>query len=113
MFNVTETSERVSPGGSVIDLGSVDSFAKVKLDSTHPVIAQEQIHNGTISRHLSTRLMNSTMTLFVALFFVTIMRAILIPSYLSMPSSVTLRELTRTSESYPGGFWSIRTQSPP
>jgi len=46
---------RVSPDGSVTDLGSLDSVAKVKVDSTHPVIAQEEIHNATISMYFSVR----------------------------------------------------------
>ena len=49
---MTETSVRVSPGGIVIHFGSLDSLAKLKLDSTHPVIAQEETHNATISRYL-------------------------------------------------------------
>jgi len=49
--NVTETSSRVSPGGSVNHLGSLDSLAKVKIDSTHPLIAQEETNTAAISRY--------------------------------------------------------------
>lgn len=44
---------RVSPGGSVIHLGSLDSLARLKVDSRHPVIAHEEKHNAAKSRHVS------------------------------------------------------------
>jgi hypothetical protein len=34
-----------------MNLGSLDSLAKVKVDSRHPLIAQEEIHNARIARH--------------------------------------------------------------
>lgn len=50
-----ETSARVTPGGGVTNLGSLDSLAKVKFDSMHPVIAQQETRSATISANLSVR----------------------------------------------------------
>ena len=47
---MTEMSLRVSPGGSAMHDGSLDSLAKVKLDSAHPVIAHDETHNAAMNR---------------------------------------------------------------
>lgn len=49
------TSVRVSLGGSVIDFGSFESLAKVKVDSTHPARQQEQTHNATAIEYVVAR----------------------------------------------------------
>lgn len=52
----------------MIDLGSFDSFAKVKLDSTHPDNAQEEMHNAATRRNLPVHgeVIVSSMPLIVA-----------------------------------------------
>jgi hypothetical protein len=53
--NVTETSLRGIPGGSVIDFGNLDSLARVNVDSAHPVIAREETNIATVSAYLLAR----------------------------------------------------------
>jgi hypothetical protein len=49
---VTETSARVNPGGIAIPCGSLDSLAKLKVDSIQLFIAQAEIHTATIRPNL-------------------------------------------------------------
>ena len=52
---MTETSLRVSPGGSVNHFGSRESLAKYQTESKHPPIAQHERHIATISRTFFAR----------------------------------------------------------
>ena len=50
-----DASARVTPGGSVTHRGSLDPLAKLKFDSSHPIIGRNEMDNATIRKNLSVR----------------------------------------------------------